>query len=104
LQWTFKAKTITIDDITQPVTASTICKNASTFRMQKAKYSSAKEPISTQYANKRATRMLGTIKKSTSPVNCQSQMQTSQCQSSKKLLQQLINESPVDGTLDGWKN
>ncbi len=31
--------------------------------MQKAKYSSAKEPISTQYANKRATRVLGTIKK-----------------------------------------
>jgi hypothetical protein len=31
--------------------------------MQKAKYSSAKEPICTQYANKRATRMLGTIKK-----------------------------------------
>jgi hypothetical protein len=28
--------------------------------MQKAKYSSAKEPISIQYANKRATRMLGT--------------------------------------------
>jgi hypothetical protein len=37
--------------------------NASTFRVQKAKYSSAKEPISTQYANKRATRILGTIKK-----------------------------------------
>ncbi len=37
--------------------------NASTFRMQKAKYSSAKEPISTDYANKRATWMLGTIKK-----------------------------------------
>ncbi len=31
--------------------------------MQKAKYSSAKEPISTQYANKRATQMLGTIEK-----------------------------------------
>jgi hypothetical protein len=30
-------------------------------------------------------------------------MQASQCQSSKKLLQQLINESPLDGTLDGWK-
>jgi hypothetical protein len=31
--------------------------------MQKAKYSSTKERISTQYANKRATRMLGTMKK-----------------------------------------
>jgi hypothetical protein len=31
-------------------------------------------------------------------------MQASQCQLSKKLLQQLINESPFDGTLDGWKN
>jgi hypothetical protein len=63
LQWTFKAKTITIDDITLPVLASTICKNASTFRMQKLNNSSAKKPISTQYANKRATWMLGTIKK-----------------------------------------
>jgi hypothetical protein len=31
-------------------------------------------------------------------------MQASQCRSSKKLLQQLINELPFDGTLDGWKN
>jgi hypothetical protein len=31
--------------------------------MQKVKYSSAKEPISTKYANKRATWMLGTIEK-----------------------------------------
>jgi hypothetical protein len=30
-------------------------------------------------------------------------MQASQCQLSKKLLQQLINESPFDGTLDDWK-
>jgi hypothetical protein len=30
-------------------------------------------------------------------------MQASQCQSSKKLLQQLINELPFDGTLDDWK-
>jgi hypothetical protein len=103
LQWTFKAKTITIDDITLPVIASTICKNASTLCMQKQNNSSAKEPISTQYANKHATWMLGTIK-SRSPVNCQRQMQASQCQLSKKLLQQLINESPLDGTLDGWKN
>jgi hypothetical protein len=92
-----------IDDITLPVIASTICKNASTFRMQKLNNSSAREPISTQYANKRATWMLGTIK-SRSPVNCQRQLQASQCRSSKKLLQQLINESPFDGTLDGWKN
>jgi hypothetical protein len=103
LQWTFKAKTITIDDITLPVIASTICKNASTFRMQKLNNSSAKEPISTQYANKRATLMLGTIK-SRYPVNCQKQLQASQCRSSKKLLQQLINELPLDSTLDGWKN
>jgi hypothetical protein len=48
----FKAKTITIDNITLPVIASTICKNGSAFCMQKAKYSSAKELISTQYANK----------------------------------------------------
>jgi hypothetical protein len=30
-------------------------------------------------------------------VNCQRQMQVSQCQSSKKLLQQIINESLFDG-------
>jgi hypothetical protein len=47
--------------------------------------------------------MLGTIK-SRSPVNHQKQMQASQCQLSKKLLQQLINKLPVDGTLDDWKN
>jgi hypothetical protein len=94
---------ITIDDITLPVIASTICKNATTLCMQKLNNSSAKEPISTQYANKRAARMLGIIK-SRSPVDCQKQMQASQCQSSKKLLQQLINESPFDGTLDNWKN
>jgi hypothetical protein len=63
LQWTFKAKTINIDDITLPAIASTICKNSSTFCMQKLNNSSAKEPIITQYANKRATWMLGTIKK-----------------------------------------
>jgi hypothetical protein len=61
---------------------------------------SAKEPISTQCANKHATRMLDTIK-SRSPVNCQRQLQASQFQLSKKLLQQLINELPFDGTLDG---
>jgi hypothetical protein len=94
---------ITIDDINLPVIASAICKNASTLRMQKLNNSSAKEPISTHFTNKCATRMLGTIK-SISPVNCQKQMQASQCQLSKKLLQQLINESPVDGMLDGWKN
>jgi hypothetical protein len=31
----FKAKTITIDDITLPVIASAICKDTSTLRMQK---------------------------------------------------------------------
>jgi hypothetical protein len=31
-------------------------------------------------------------------------MQASQCQLSKKQLQQLIDESPFDSTLDGWKN
>jgi hypothetical protein len=94
---------ITIDDITLPVIASTICKNASTIHMQKQNYSSVKEPISTQRANKRTTWILGTIK-SRSQVNRQKQMQASQCRLSKKLLQQLINESPSDGTLDNWKN
>jgi hypothetical protein len=94
---------IAIDDITLPVIASTICKNASILRMQILNNSSAKELISTQYANKRATWMLDT-KRGRSPVNCQRQMQASKCRLSKKLLQQLINESPFDGILDGWKN
>jgi hypothetical protein len=93
---------ITIDDITLPGIASTICKNASTLRMQKLNNSSAKEPINTQYANKCATWMLGTIQ-SRSPVNGKKQMQASQCRLSKKLLQQFINESSFDGTLDDWK-
>jgi hypothetical protein len=54
---------ITIDEINLPVIALTICKNASTLCMQKLNNSSAKEPISTKCANKRATWMLGTIKK-----------------------------------------
>jgi hypothetical protein len=61
LLWTFKAKTITIDDITLPMIASTICKNASTLHLQKLNDSSAKEPISTRCANKCATWMLDTI-------------------------------------------
>ncbi len=86
-----KQKAIIIDDITSPMIASTICKNASTFRMQKLNNSSAKEPTSTQCANEHATWMLSAIT-SRSPVNCQRQMQASQCQSSKKYLQQLIHE------------
>jgi hypothetical protein len=84
------------------VIASTICKNTSTLCLKKLNNSSAKEQISAQYANKCATQMLDTIK-GKSPVNCQRQMQASQCQLPKKLLQQLINELPFDGTLDDWK-
>ena len=71
--------------------------------MQKAKYSSAKEPIRTQYANKSATWMLGTIKKQIS-------RQLSKTNASisvpivKEVTAALINEPPLDGTLDGWKN
>ncbi len=60
MQWTLKAKTITIDEITLPVIASTIRKIASTLYVQKLNDSLAKEPISTQDANKRATWMLDT--------------------------------------------
>jgi hypothetical protein len=94
---------ITIDDINLPVIASTTCTNASKLRMQKLTNSSAKEPIGTQCANKRAIWMLNTIK-SRSPVNYQRQMQASKCRLSKKLPQQLINELPFDGTLGDWKN
>jgi hypothetical protein len=96
---------ITVDDITLPMIASTICKNASTLRMQKLNDSLAMEPRSTQCTNKRATWMLDTKDKSRSPVNCQRQLQASKCQFlSKKLLQLLINESLFDGTLGDWKN
>ncbi len=98
-----KAKMMTIDDTTLLVIASTICKKCQHNLHAKLNNSSAEEPISTQCANKRAIWMLDTIK-SRSPVNCQRQMQASQCQLSKKLLQQLINESLFDGTLDDWKN
>jgi hypothetical protein len=71
--------------------------------MQKAKYSSAKELISTQYANKRATWMLGTIKKQIS-----SRLSKTNASISMPIIKEvtaaLINESPLDGTLDGWKN
>jgi hypothetical protein len=56
----FRAKMITIDEVTLPVIASTICKNASTLGMQKLNESLAKESISTQDANKPATRTLDT--------------------------------------------
>jgi hypothetical protein len=71
--------------------------------MQKAKYSSAKEPISTQYANKRATRMLGTrIKKQIS-----SHLSKTNASISVPIIKEVtaahIDESSLDSTLDGWK-
>ncbi len=51
---------ITIDEVTLPVRASTICKNASTLCVQKLNDSLAKEPISTQDANICATQTLDT--------------------------------------------
>ncbi len=77
--------------------------NASTFRMQKAKYSSAKEPISTQYANKRETPMLGTIKKQISSHLSKTNASIS-VPIVKEVTAALINELPLDSILDGWKN
>jgi hypothetical protein len=71
--------------------------------MQKAKYSSAKEPISTQYANKRATWMLGNIKRQISSHLSKTNASIS-VPIVKEVIAALINESPLDGTLDGWKN
>ncbi len=71
--------------------------------MQKAKYSSAKEAISTEYANKRATWMLGTIKKA----DFQSFVKD-KCKhlsaDHQEVTAALINELPLDGILDGLKN
>ncbi len=60
-----KAKTITINNITLPVIASTICKSTNTLHMQTLNNSVAKELISTQDANKCATWMLDTKDKKT---------------------------------------
>jgi hypothetical protein len=105
LQLTLKAKMITIDEVTLPVIASTICKNASTLRVQILNDSLAKKPINTQDANKRAIRTLDTKdKKSRSPVKSQRQLQASKCQLSNKSLQLLIKyELLFDGTLGDWK-
>ena len=71
--------------------------------MQKLNNSSAKEPISTQYANKRATWMLGTIKKQISSPLSKTNANIS-VPIVKEVTAALINESPLDSTLDGWKN
>jgi hypothetical protein len=71
--------------------------------MQKAKYSSAKEPISTQYANKRETPMLGTIKKQISSHLSKTNASIS-VPIVKEVTAALINELPLDSILDGWKN
>ncbi len=71
--------------------------------MQKAKYSSAKQPISTQYANKGATWMLGNIKKQISSHLSKTNASIS-VPIVKEITAALINESPLGGTLDGWKN
>jgi hypothetical protein len=72
--------------------------------MQKAKYSSAKEPISTQYANKHATWMLGTIKKADLQLIVKDKCKHLSANHQRSYCKQLINELPLDGTLDNWKN
>jgi hypothetical protein len=105
LQWILKAKPITIDEVTLPLIPSTICKNASTLRVQQHNDKLAKETISTQDANKSATWMLDTNDKkadfqSIVKTNCKHLSANPQ----KKLLQLLINELFFDGTLGDWKN
>jgi hypothetical protein len=72
--------------------------------MQKAKYSSAKELISTQYTNKRATRMLGTMKKKQISIQLSKTNASISVPIVKEVTAALINESPLDGISDGWKN
>jgi hypothetical protein len=64
----FKSQMITIDEITLPMIASTICKVLA-HSTCKAKYSLAKEPISTHA--KYATLTLDSKDKYRYPVNCQ---------------------------------
>ncbi len=72
--------------------------------MQKAKYSSAKEPISTQYTSKCATWTLGTMKKRQISSRLSKTNASISVPIVKEVTAALINESPLDGTLDGWKN
>jgi hypothetical protein len=72
--------------------------------MQKAKYSSAKEPISTEYANKRATQMLGTIKKKQISSHLSRTNASISVPIIKEVTAELMNDSPLDDILDGWKN
>jgi hypothetical protein len=50
---------ITIDDITLPVIASTICKNASTLRMQKLNNSSARSHVAERFSDTLSCRRPG---------------------------------------------
>ena len=72
--------------------------------MLKLNNSSAKEPISTQYANKRATRMLGTMKKKQISSHLSKTNASISVPIVKEVTAALINELPLDGILDGWKN
>jgi hypothetical protein len=54
----FRAKTITIDEITLPMRNINLLQGASTLCTLKLNYSLAKEPISTQDVNKPAPQML----------------------------------------------
>ncbi len=72
--------------------------------MQKLNNSSAKEPTSTQYANKRATWILGTAKKADLQSIVKDKCKHLSAERQRSYCKQLINESPLEGTLDDWKN
>jgi hypothetical protein len=72
--------------------------------MQKAKYSSAKEPISTEYANKRATQDARHHKRKQISSHLSNTNASNSVPIVKEVTAALINESPLDGILDGWKN
>jgi hypothetical protein len=105
LQWTLKAKTITIDEITLPMIASTICKSASTLCALKLNNVLANEPKSTQETNKCATWTLDTKDKkadlqSIVRANCKHLRANHQ----QQLLQLCIKyELLFDSTLGDWK-
>ena len=70
--------------------------------MQKAKYSSAKEPISTEYANNNSD--AGHHKRKQISSHLSKTNASISVPIIKEVTAALINESPLDGILDGWKN
>ena len=101
----FKAKSITIDEITLPMRNINHLQGHSILRVLKLNNSLAKEPISTQDATKRAVRILDAkYNKADLQSIVKNNCKHLSADQQNKLLQLLIKyESLFDGTLGDWK-